>query len=580
MEKDKALIQELRQTLGRLESALSAIHDSLAVTTAQGAVIWCNQPFLDLVGRSKLQVLGQPIVRLLPTDHQGHSLIPDGEAAHRRRSDGISQIAILKQDPLHAVEIAVETVRSETPPSTIYCFRDVSSLLTYQDLLVKNAEIQQRAREIEQLNSTLKQSETDLARKIRECPVTGLPNRRGLLEHLKTALEAREPSQGLLAVFFCDLNHFKEVNDTYGHQAGDELLIEISRRLRQAMRPMDLISRLGGDEFVVVSGGLTREDEALEIAARLQSAVGLPWAVGSDILHPHMSIGVAMACDQTIDEHELLRRADVAMYTAKRSAPGRAELYAQKTDEEQRLSLENLAALRDCLTRELVQIHVQPIVELATGEVHGHEVLARLQARDGHWIAPSLFIPMAEKNRLIGRLGELVLAQTLRGLEAHSSGQMFINVSPLEIAQTDYAPQLLTKLEASGIDPSLLHLEVTESVLVANVRGTAQSLQQLRNAGMKIHLDDFGTGYSSLSLLSELPTDGIKIDSSFTHQLNRDKVKTSVITAIIRLCNDLGISVIAEGIETEEQLQTLLELGCGYGQGYLLGRPQAPQAAS
>lgn len=576
MEREKALIQELRQTLGRLESALSAIHDSLAVTSAEGLLIWCNQPFLDLVGRSKLQVLGQPIQTLLPCDHQGCAILNDQDVVQRRRRDESSAIAILKQDPLHAIEISIETVKSESPHAKIYCFRDISSLLTYQELLIKNAEIQQRASEIEMLNTSLRRSETDLAKKIRECPVTGLPNRRGLLEYLRQAIQSLNGSEDILAAFFCDLDRFKEVNDTHGHQAGDELLLEISRRLRTATRPSDMISRLGGDEFVVVSTGLTSETEACEIAARLQSAIGRPWQIGTELLHPHMSIGIAITRDQGIDEHELLRRADLAMYSAKRAAPGRAEFYAPQTDEEQRLGLENLAQLRECLTRQGLEIHLQPIFELASGRLHGHEVLARLRGRDGRWIAPSSFIPMAEKSRLIGRLGELVLARTLQSLAAQQTQLTFVNVSPLEIANEGYAERLLDQLSLHQVDPCRLHLEITESVLIANVKSTARCLQQLRDAGIKIHLDDFGTGYSSLALLTELPTDGIKIDSSFIQQLNRDRVKTAVIQSIIQLCRELDISVIAEGIETHEQHETLLQLGCDYGQGFLLGRPQPP----
>ena len=576
---ESALVGELRRTLGRLEAALAAIHDALAITDQAGSLLWCNEAFVQLTAQPRLLSLGRWIGDLLPPDVEGRPLLAELAPGSSPPRSG-SRIVALKQLPLHVIELEWDQVPVEDPAPVVFCLRDISALISYQELWAQTESIRQRSREMEALNASLQQSHLRLARQIRECPVTGLPNRRGLLEHLDRELAALGHRGKRLAVLFCDLNRFKEINDMHGHQAGDELLIEISRRLREAMRPSDLISRLGGDEFVVVSGGLHRAEEAMDIAARLQGAVGQPWRIGDELIHPSLSIGIALAGGSeaagALDSAELLRRADLAMYDAKAVRSPRAHCYEPAIDQQQRQTLLLLQTLREALACERLELHFQPIFQLGSGVLRGHEALVRLRGGDGQLISPELFIPQAEKSRLIGQLGEQVLRRSLRELRAAGTAalSMAVNVSPLQLAEPDYAERVLEACEFHGVDPRWLHLEVTETTLVANAVAVARALEQVRQAGVRIHLDDFGTGYSSLSLLSDLPVDAVKIDRSFIAALGVSRSKTAVVEALIPLCRNLGLQVIAEGIETEQQRQRLLELGCDDGQGYLLGRPQ------
>ena len=584
-EAESALIGELRRTMGRLEAALAVIHDALAITNQDGALLWCNDAFVQLTSRPRLQSLGQWIGDLLPPDLEGRPLLGELAPGSSPPSSG-SRIVALKQRPLHVIELEWDLVPIEHPAPVVYCLRDISALMSYQELSAQTESIRQRSREMEALNASLQQSHLNLARQIRECPVTGLPNRRGLLEHLDQELATLGRCTHQLAVLFCDLNRFKEINDMHGHQAGDELLIEISSRLQGAIRPSDLVSRLGGDEFVVVSSGLRRAEEAMDIAARLQRAVGQPWRIGDELIHPTLSIGIALTDDPvqgemghseaTMNSAELLRRADLAMYAAKAERSPLAHYYEPTIDQRQRQTLLVLQTLRDALAHERLELHFQPIFQLGSGVLRGHEALVRLRGSDGRLIPPDLFIPQAEKGRLISQLGDQVLSRSLQALSASHTPDltMAVNVSPLQLSEPDYARRVLAACDRHGVDPGWLHVEVTETTLIANAMAVAATLEQLRQAGVRIHLDDFGTGYSSLSLLSDLPVNAVKIDRTFIAALGMSRSKTAVVEALIPLCRNLGLQVIAEGIETQEQLLQLQELGCDDGQGYLLGRPQ------
>jgi diguanylate cyclase (GGDEF)-like protein len=580
MEKETTLIQQLRRTLGRMEAAMAAIHDALAISDGRGRLLWCNEPFLLLCGKKRLDCLGRSITSLLPQPIDGDTLIPEQGGGDLAFQTG-SKISMLRQDPLQVIELQWDPIPDEEPPALVFCVRDISTLISYQELWARSESLQQRSQEIETLNDRLRRTQLHLATQVRECPMTGLPNRRGLMEHLESALAGGAECSGTIAVMFCDLNRFKEVNDVHGHEAGDELLIEISRRLRQATREEDMVSRLGGDEFVIVSHNLQQISQALDIAERLQQAVGQAWTIGDEIIHPSLSIGIALASPVSgsfsLSAQELIRQADQAMYAAKGANMLRGRIYDDSLARRQEQATRVLLALRQALARRELTLHLQPIVELRSGAIRGHEALVRLPGLDGVLLSPDHFISQAERSRLIGQLGHQVLEQALRSLKAHDAQglglTMAVNVSPLELGEPGYAGRVLDACARTAIDPSRLQLEITETAIITQPRVTAEALTTLRQAGVCIHLDDFGTGYSSLSLLSELPLDGIKIDRSFTAALGQDRSRTVVIEAITRLCRELGLSVIAEGIETEAQKQRLVDLDCDFGQGYLFGPP-------
>ncbi|MFM7269461.1 MAG: putative bifunctional diguanylate cyclase/phosphodiesterase [Cyanobium sp.] len=580
MDQESALIQQLRRTLGRMEAAMGAIHDALAISDDKGRVLWCNEPFLSLVARPRLQCLGRTITELLPRTESGDPLLPAIDSSEFTEGSR-SRIAELRHNPLQVLEMQWDPIPDEQPPAMVFCLRDISALISYQELWARSESIQQRNREIEHLNARLRRSQQHLAMKVRECPVTGLPNRRGLMEHLEDCIERARQGHHPFAVLFCDLNRFKEVNDNHGHDVGDELLIEISRRLREATRQGDLVSRLGGDEFVVVSHHLQRGSQAQEIAVRLQQAVGQTWSVGHEVLHPSLSIGIAIAeptaGGDPLSAQELIRRADQAMYAAKAANLSGGRVYDHTLARDSVEASQILLALRQAIAQDSLEIHLQPIVQLGSGLILGHEALVRLPGGGGGLLSPDRFIGHAERSRLIGPLGQQVLAKALQAQRLLPGGDpapcIAVNVSPLELGEPGFAAGVLDACARSGVDPGLLQLEITETAIIAQPARTAAQLSELREAGIRIHLDDFGTGYSSLSLLSELPVDGIKIDRSFTRALGLDRSRTAVIEAIIRLCRDLGLRVIAEGVESEAQRQLLLSLGCNDGQGYLFGRP-------
>jgi diguanylate cyclase (GGDEF)-like protein len=577
-EQESSLVQQLRRTLGRMEAAMGAIHDSLAISDGGGRLLWCNEPFLQLSGQSRILCLGRPIAELLPRSIQGEPLIPVPLNGMMGESSG-SRIVEIRQNPLQVLQIQWDPIPDEQPPALVFCLRDISTLISYQELWARNESIQQRSRQIEMLNARLRRSQKHLALKVRECPVTGLPNRRGLMEHLEQTLARGDRHPPTFAVLFCDLNRFKEVNDTHGHDAGDALLIEISRRLREATRQGDLVARLGGDEFVVVSHNLLQSSQALDIAERVQQAVGRAWTIADEVLQPSMSIGIAIADGQAppISPQELIRQADQAMYVAKATNLRSGQIYDTSLARLQEESSRIQHALRQAIAKRCLALHLQPIVELRSGTVCGHEALVRLPGPEGEALLPDRFINQAERSRLIGPLGQQVLEQALHCLppSAGPAPPLFIavNVSPLELAEAGYAERVLQACGRAGVEPGRLQLEITETAVISHPASAARVLQQLRQAGVHILLDDFGTGYSSLSLLSDLPVDGIKIDSSFTAALSQDRNRTAVIQAITQLCHQLGLTVIAEGIETEAQQRQLIELQCDYGQGYLFGRP-------
>jgi len=575
---DSTLVLQLRRTLGRMEAAMGAIHDSLAITDASGRLQWCNEPFLQLCGRNRIHCLGVPIADLLPRSIQGGSLVPLAQDGRLVEPSG-SRIVEIRQNPLQVLQIQWDPIPQERPPAVVFCLRDISTLISYQELWARNESIQQRSRKIELLNARLRRSQKELAQKMRECPVTGLPNRRGLMEHLEQALARGEGSHFPFAVLFCDLNHFKEVNDRHGHDAGDALLIEISRRLRDATRQGDLVARLGGDEFVVVSHRLQQGNQALDIAERMQQAVGRSWTIAGEVLQPTMSIGIALVEGEirSLTAQDLIRQADQAMYAAKAAGRLTGLIYDDSLARLQEEGNRILQTLRRAIVRRSLQLHVQPIVELRSGTILGHEALVRLPGLQGEPLLPDRFISYAERSRLIGQLGHQVLHQALRSLPPDDGASrplsIAVNVSPLELTEDGYAERVLAACANAGVDPGRLQLEITETAIISQPAATGVVLQRLRQAGVRIHLDDFGTGYSSLSLLSELPVDGIKIDRSFTAALPQDRNRAAVIQAITQLCQQLGLSVIAEGIENEAQQRQLLELQCEFGQGYLFGRP-------
>ena len=407
--------------------------------------------------------------------------------------------------------------------------------------------------------------------------VTGLPNRRALHERMDGALQRLRRHPGMVTVLFCDLDHFKDVNDSLGHHVGDQLLVEVADRLRSALRPEDTIARLGGDEFVALGEGITDPAAAVLMALRLQDKLSAPWVHDEQVFRPAMSIGIAMTTDAEMTVDELLRRADLAMYRAKEQGRNRVEVYERSVDDEVQHAVNVQHELRRAIDTGGLLLLYQPIVRLDTRELVGAEALIRMRGADGRLMSPAEFVPQAEATGLVVPMGAWVVQQALVDLvrlhEVSHDVTLSINVSPAQLREDGFSDYLLEQIAFAGVRPECLAIEVTETALIHDPGRSGRELARLSSAGIRISLDDFGTGYSSLSWLTQFPVDIVKIDKSFTDDVGIDERKTAIISAVIAVSHELGFTVVAEGIESEEQGRRLLDLGCDRGQGYLYGRP-------
>jgi diguanylate cyclase (GGDEF)-like protein/PAS domain S-box-containing protein len=408
--------------------------------------------------------------------------------------------------------------------------------------------------------------------------LTGLPNRRLALDRIEQALRRAGTSGTSVAVLMLDLDHFKLINDSLGHAAGDELLLAIAPRLQEAMRPSDTVARLGGDEFVVVCEGIDGPADAVAVAERIARTVGQPVTLRSGEHRVSASVGIAIAGGDADVPESLLRDADAALYRAKDGGRGRCELFDEPMREQAMHRMRVETELRRALERDELRVHYQPLVELESGRPVGMEALVRWEHPDRGLVGPGEFIAVAEEAGLIGELGEWVLRESCRqGAEWQRETGMAlglsVNVSGRQIAQPAFVAQVAAAMSASGLAAHTLALEITESVLIDGAAAPMTVLADLRDMGLRLMLDDFGTGYSSLSYLQRFRLDGLKIDRSFVQALGRDHEGSTLAEAIVRMAQTLGLGVVAEGVETEEQAQALAALGCTLAQGFLFSKP-------
>ncbi|MCE7010756.1 EAL domain-containing protein [Kibdelosporangium philippinense] len=414
--------------------------------------------------------------------------------------------------------------------------------------------------------------------------LTGLPNRALLMDRLKQVLARADRHPTLTAVMFIDLDGFKDINDSLGHDIGDQVLREISARISAQVRPSDTVARLGGDEFVVLCSDLQSEPSVVEISERLTAAVGKPVVLpGYEVeVEVTASIGIALSDNDLLTPEDMLRNADAAMYGAKTQGKNRWEIF----DETRRARAVDRVAvastLRQALRDDRFVLHFQPVIELDTGKAVAVESLVRLEDPSRGLLPPAAFIQVAEDSGLIVPIGTYVLEEACRQLAAwRASGvvppdfRSAVNLSARQATQPDLARTVGEALSRAKLEPSALALELTETVLMDADTSTLRQFEELREMGVGLGIDDFGTGYSSLSYLKRLPVSIIKVDRSFVAGLVTDPSDREIVTAVIRLGQALGLTTIAEGVEDAEQFSMLQDLGCDQAQGYLLGRPQA-----
>ena len=415
-------------------------------------------------------------------------------------------------------------------------------------------------------------------------PVTMLPNRHWLMSHLPAALEQARSAGTLLAVMFVDLDDFKNVNDTLGHAAGDELLRAAALRFKALVRPGDSIARLGGDEFTIILASAHSEEDVLHVAGRLIAALRDPITIGGGTRHTvQASIGISLFPRDGDDGSALLKHADIAMYAAKTAGKGNYCLYRPSLSDILLQRLTRQAELRQALEADEFELYYQPRVDVASGEMTSMEALVRWRHPQRGLIPPDDFIGLAEENGLIVPLGEQVIAKACAQLaQWRDAGlpvvPLSVNVSARQIDRASVSACLAGCMARHGIDPSQIEVEITESATVAQEGMAAAELAAIRALGVKLYVDDFGTGYSSLSQLKRLDMDGLKVDQSFTAQIANGPEDLAFFTAILAMAHAIGMRVVAEGVETAQQLHLLQQLHCDEAQGYYVSPPVPAQA--
>jgi diguanylate cyclase (GGDEF)-like protein len=406
--------------------------------------------------------------------------------------------------------------------------------------------------------------------------LTGLPNRVLLRDRIEQSLVFEERDGSGFAVLLLDLDRFKEINDTLGHQSGDLVLQEVARRLFGVLRASDTVARLGGDEFAIVLRDVHEQEEALAVAHKIRAVVADPITVSSVLVDLEVSVGIALATENGADVDTLLRHADVAMYVAKELQVG-AEVYSSDKDQYSPGRLQLVGELRRAIAAGELECYYQPQANLATSEVRSVEALVRWPHTERGLLQPAEFIPLAERTGLIRPLTRYVLGKAIRQCRAWLDQgielAVAVNVTSRDIHDVNFPEEVAGILSEWRVDPRLLELEITEDTILAEPMRARSVLTRLSELGIRIAIDDFGSGHSSLGYLKRLPIDVLKIDKSFVLNMDVDEEDAVIVHSTIELGHNLGLSVVAEGIETEGAWQRLVELGCDVGQGFYLSRP-------
>jgi diguanylate cyclase (GGDEF)-like protein/PAS domain S-box-containing protein len=567
-------VRELEASERRFHSAFTHASIGMVLLAFDGRILQANEALRALLGRSRDELVGSPFPDLVLDDDRAR-LRERLALVNEREFEGFALELRCRHLDGHAVWVSAHCSFFSEPGSGEPCL-----ILQVQDITAR------------------RKAEQDLHHLAFHDSLTGLPNRRRfheLLGHAVAAhLAATEAGEGGTgyAVMFLDFDRFKLINDSLGHDAGDVFLVQVASRIVEHLRPHDVVARLGGDEFGVLVRHVDGERTVVAMAERLMDALKRPFVVAGTELMTSASIGITFSALGYTNAEAVLRDADTAMYKAKGAGKARYALFdaSLHTEVADRLRLEG--ELRHAIDDGRLSVIYQPVFELprdddAAPRLAGFEALVRWTHPVDGTIAPGRFLPIAEEAGLIVRVTDFVLHCACRQLKAwqqaspeHANLTMNVNVSGHDIAHPALVARVSRALVESGVSPRHLCIELTENILMSRVEGALGTLTELKQLGVLLAIDDFGTGYSSLSHLSTLPLDCLKIDRSFVARLGAGQAEEAVVRSIVLLGSSLGKAVVAEGIETDEQLQRLRRLGCRYGQGYLLGRPQKPQQLS
>ncbi len=558
----KALEEALFAEKERAQVTLNSIGDAVICTDISGNVTFLNLVAEKLTGWTREAAAGKPmtdVFRVLDAAHREIASKPPAASAAQRTAEQLPSNRILVRSDGSAIPIedCVAPIhdREGQATGTVIVFRDVSAARAMAEQMAHLAE-------------------HDF--------LTDLPNRMLLNDRIGQAIALATRHINKIAVLFLDLDGFKYVNDSLGHPIGDKLLQSIARRLVDRVRGSDTVSRQGGDEFVILLSELQCEEDAAISARRILDAVAEVHSIDQHDLHVTGSIGVSVYPDDGQDAETLIKNADTAMYQAKENGRQSYQFFkpAMNVRAVERQSVEE--SLRYALKRREFKLQYQPKIDLSTGAITGAEALLRWVHPTRGLISPAKFIPVAEDCGLILSIGAWVLREACAQARTWLDQGLYmtamaVNVSAMEFQDEKFLPRLFETLNATGLDPKYLELELTESVLMKSVESTASILQTLRDRGVKLSIDDFGTGYSSLSYLRKFSVDALKIDQSFVRQISSAGEDTTIVTAVIGMARSLGLRVVAEGVETLEELEFLRAHKCDEAQGFYFSRPVSPQ---
>ena len=450
-------------------------------------------------------------------------------------------------------------------------------LLSINTLKNKNGEIENYIAIFTDI-SEIKKSEAKMRSMAMHDSLTGLPNRTMMSSMMSHSIKSTKRQQELMAIMFIDLDNFKTINDNYGHKEGDNVLIETAKRLKNVLREEDIVYRFGGDEFIVTLEHIKNSEDIAKVARKLNQSLQIPYQTNDYTFYISCSIGIAIYPNDASNVDELIKNADAAMYQAKNKGKNRYSFYSHKLGKQiqEELHIENL--LRKSVENSEFEIYYQPKIDTKTLHITGLEALLRWNSREKGVLSPAKFIPIAEKTRLIIPLGNWILLQACKQIKKwHDnkiySGNISVNISGVQLDNKNFVNSIKNVLKESGLSPYYLDLEVTESVLMNDLKHWSNTLDEIRDIGIDISIDDFGTGYSSLSYLRELPVDELKIDKSFINDIPDDKDACAIVKSIISLAKTLSYKTVAEGVEKKEQQKYLVENGCDIIQGYYYSKP-------
>ncbi len=560
------LVSELDRVSAR--DVLEAAPDALIVVDDAGLIVQLNRPTAELFGYERGDLIGRPIEILIP--EQSRALhVHERSAYHhepRRRAMGHGpELHGLRKDGTEfPVEISLSPLTTATGTVVIAAVRDISAR--------KAAEAERR--------HLLREQElfAEISRLAQHDPLTGLPNRALLFDRLASAIAHARRHNQQLAILCLDLDRFKHVNDSLGHFVGDRLLESVASRLAAAVRDTDTVSRDGGDEFVIMLPEVQHREEVAATAAKIIGAVTGSHQAGKHDLHVTTSVGIAMYPADGNDAETLIKNADVAMYFAKDQGRNNVQFFTNDMNARvvERQAVES--SLRGALERGEFVLYDQPKVDLQSGALIGAEALLRWRHPERGIVSPEQFVPVAEDSGLIVPIGQWVLYQACRqAREWQDAGLLAVpiavNISAIEFRGKGFLASVRRILAETGLEPRFLELELTESVLMESAGAATAVLRELKDLGVRLAVDDFGTGYSSLSYLTQFPIDALKVDQSFVREITSDVESSPIITAVISMGKSLNHRVIAEGVETQEQLAFLQAQQCEEGQGFHFSRP-------